>query len=126
MAAADRIDNATYVQDSRFHERRDRREAQSYGNQGRRSYASSTAPSPMELGNLYARGNVGNYGTPPHPQGNSRWTSNGNRPRLSPEERQRLMDANACFNCKEPGHLARDSPKRSKRSGPNGRAPGRR
>jgi hypothetical protein len=121
MAAEDRIDNVTFVAG----QSRDKREHHPFGNSSRRSYASSSGPSPMELGNLNTR-----YGKTPRPQGNSRWmpktnANPGNGPRLSPEERKHLLDSGACFVCKEPGHLARDCPKR-RVARPNGRAPVRR
>jgi len=43
-------------------------------------------------------------------------------PRLSPEERNRLRDSNSCFYCREPGHIMKFCPLRSKNRG-NGRHP---
>jgi Zinc knuckle len=42
-----------------------------------------------------------------------------NRSRLTAEERRRLRDANACFYCRQPGHIMSRCPSRPNNSAPS-------
>ncbi len=100
--------------------RRDYREFQ-------RRDSSRSGPTPMEIDALrmhaMQRQNraFDSRGSAPPPMG----------PRLTPEERARLRDANACFYCRKPGHMMSECPERAGRNrsfhpkGPRGRTQGR-
>ena len=80
-------------------------------NKGNRPNRSSDGPQPMEL-------NATGFQGP---------SSSKKFKRLTPQERQRLMDEGKCLYCREAGHMLRDCPKRP-RSGngsPAGRSPSR-
>jgi hypothetical protein len=69
----------------------------------RRTYPSSR-PEPMELDHLNVRGRRPSNAPPPPPP----------HTRLSAEDRRRLRDTNACFYCRQPGHLMANCPVRPK------------
>jgi hypothetical protein len=66
---------------------------------------SSSQPEPMELGSM----NVDRRRPP----------AAVNPSRLSAEDRRRLRDTNACFYCRQPGHIMSRCPQRPGNSAPN-------
>ena len=69
-----------------------------YDNRNYRSQRSSDGPAPMEL-------NATGF---QHSAPNSKFK------RLTPQERQRLMDEGKCLYCREAGHMLRDCPERNR------------
>lgn len=68
-----------------------------------RTFRSQSAePQPMELGTRDTR-----------PRRETK-TYDNRRPRLSYEEIKKLQNAGRCFNCKQPGHIARNCPSKPK------------
>jgi hypothetical protein len=84
--------------------------------------------SPKALRNRNPNGSNSNGGRAPRQQGNSRrmpkTACTGHGPCLTPDERKKLLDANACFYCKKSGHHKKQCPKSGYE--PPGHAPERR